>query len=258
MNRILAAVVLLPLAAVTTRLLAGAQRRVAEAWLGDGGRDRIDRIVLAEDLLLLREGITHILRSEGHEVVAAVGDAHALLAAVVEHRPDVTIADVRPPPGFRDEGLRAAIRLRAERPGEPVLILSQYMESSYAADLLSDGLGGVGYLLKDRIGALDDFLDALHRVAAGGSAMDPEVVAQLINRNWRDIDIRRRPHRQWELRPMAGSLIAPLARPSRRRRILSACASCSALPRSRNSAITSSSAAVKRCSSTTPASPTGP
>jgi DNA-binding NarL/FixJ family response regulator len=141
------------------------------------------RIVLAEDLLLLREGITHILQSEGHDVVAAVGDADALLAAVAEHRPDATIADVRLPPSFRDEGLRAAIRLRAEHPGTPVLILSQYVESSYAADLLSDGHGGVGYLLKDRVGALDDFLDAVARVAAGGSAMDPEVVAQLINRS---------------------------------------------------------------------------
>jgi DNA-binding NarL/FixJ family response regulator len=155
--------------------------------------------VLAEDLLLLREGLTHILHSEGHEVVAAVGDAPALLTAVAEHRPDLTIADVRLPPGFRDEGLRAAIELRTRRPGTPVLILSQYVEYSYAADLLSDGRGGVGYLLKDRIGALDEFLDALTRVAAGGSAMDPEVVAQLINRNRESRPIRSLSGREREV-----------------------------------------------------------
>ena len=143
------------------------------------------RIVLAEDLLLLREGLVHILHGEGHRVVAAVADADVLLAAVAEHEPDLTIADVRLPPGFRDEGLRAALRLRAERPGRPVLILSQYVEAGYAADLLADGDGAVGYLLKDRIGALDDFHDALIRVADGGTAMDPEVVAQLLHRNLR-------------------------------------------------------------------------
>ncbi|BBG00770.1 DNA-binding response regulator [Pseudonocardia saturnea] len=141
--------------------------------------------MLAEDLVLLREGITRILEAEGHEVVAAVADADSLIEAVAEHRPDVTIADVRLPPGFSDEGLRAAIRLRGQHPGEPVLILSQYVEAGYAAELLSDGAGGVGYLLKDRIGELDDFLDALQRVAAGGTAMDPEVVAQLLNRGRR-------------------------------------------------------------------------
>ncbi|MEV1291696.1 response regulator transcription factor [Pseudonocardia sp. NPDC049635] len=143
------------------------------------------RIVLAEDLVLLREGITRILAGEGHEVVAAVADAESLVRAVVEHRPDITIADVRLPPGFSDEGLRAAIRLRERHPAEPVLILSQYVEAGYAAELLSDGAGGVGYLLKDRIGELDEFLDALERVATGGTAMDPEVVAQLLNRGRR-------------------------------------------------------------------------
>lgn len=144
------------------------------------------RIVLAEDLLLLRQGLVHILHAEGHQVVAAVDDADALLAAVAEHDPDLAIIDVRLPPGFRDEGLRAALRLRHERPGRPVLILSQYVEAGYAADLLADGNGGVGYLLKDRVADLDDFHAALDRVADGGTAMDPEVVAQLLHRNRRD------------------------------------------------------------------------
>lgn len=157
------------------------------------------RIVLAEDLLLLREGLTHILRSDGHDVVAAVENAPDLVEAVRSHRPDVTIADVRLPPSFRDEGLRAAIRLRAERPGTSVLILSQYVEYTYAAELLSDGRGGVGYLLKDRVGALDEFLDAVARVAAGGSAMDPEVVAQLINRNRHDRPIASLSPREHEV-----------------------------------------------------------
>lgn len=149
--------------------------------------------------MLLREGITQILRSEGHDVVAAVADAPSMLRAAAEHRPDLTIADVRLPPGFRDEGVRAAIELRALRPGAPVLILSQYVEYSYAADLLSDGGGGVGYLLKDRIGALDDFLEALERVAAGGSAMDPEVVAQLLRRRREDRPITSLSPREREV-----------------------------------------------------------
>lgn len=137
------------------------------------------RIVIAEDLLLLRDGLVRILTGTGHEVVAAVGDAEALLAAVAEHRPDLSIVDVRLPPSYRDEGIRAALKLRPA----PVLILSQYVERTYAAELLADGRGAVGYLLKDRVTALDEFLDAVERVAGGGTAMDPEVVRQLFARN---------------------------------------------------------------------------
>ncbi|GGM79612.1 response regulator [Dactylosporangium sucinum] len=143
------------------------------------------RIVIAEDLLLLREGMVRLLTDTGHTVVAAVADATGLLAAVAEHRPDLSIVDVRLPPGFRDEGLRAALELRAAEPDTRVLIVSQYVERAYAAELLADGRGGVGYLLKDRVTALDDFLDAIERVAAGGTAMDPEVVRQLFTRGAR-------------------------------------------------------------------------
>ena len=141
------------------------------------------RIVIAEDLLLLREGLVRLLTETGHTVVAAVDNADALIAAVEEHRPGLSVVDVRLPPGFRDEGLRAALRIRAGDPEAKVLIVSQYVERAYAADLLADGRGGVGYLLKDRVTALDDFLDAVERVAAGGTAMDPEVVRQLFTRS---------------------------------------------------------------------------
>lgn len=144
------------------------------------------RIVIAEDLLLLREGLVRLLTDTGHTVVAAVDNADALVAAVTQHRPDVSIVDVRLPPGFRDEGLRAALHLRAADPDTKVLIVSQYVERAYAVELLADGRGGVGYLLKDRVTALDDFLDAIDRVAAGGTAMDPEVVRQLFTRNSRN------------------------------------------------------------------------
>lgn len=144
------------------------------------------RIVIAEDLLLLRDGLIRILTDTGHEVVAAVDNGPELERAVAGHRPDLSIVDVRLPPGFRDEGLRAALAIRAAHPGTAVLILSQYVERSYAADLLADGGGAVGYLLKDRVTSLDDFLDAIDRVAAGGTAMDPEVVRQLFARNTRD------------------------------------------------------------------------
>jgi DNA-binding NarL/FixJ family response regulator len=144
------------------------------------------RIVIAEDLLLLRDGLIRILTDTGHEVLAAVDNGPDLERAVAEHRPDLSIVDVRLPPGFRDEGLRAALAIRAEHPGAAVLILSQYVERSYAVDLLADGDGAVGYLLKDRVTSLDDFLDAIDRVAAGGTAMDPEVVRQLFARNTRD------------------------------------------------------------------------
>lgn len=143
------------------------------------------RIVIAEDLLLLRDGIVRLLSASGHDVVAAVDNAPSLLAAVPEHKPDLAVVDVRLPPGFRDEGLRAAIELRASRPELGVLVLSQYVERTYAAELLADGRGGVGYLLKDRVTALDQFLDAIDRVADGGTVMDPEVVRQLFTRNSR-------------------------------------------------------------------------
>ncbi|MEU4370410.1 response regulator transcription factor [Micromonospora chersina] len=143
------------------------------------------RIVIAEDLLLLRDGLVRLLTDTGHEVVAAVDNADDLLDAVERHRPDLSLVDVRLPPGFRDEGLRAALRLRADGRDTRVLILSQYVERAYAAELLADGRGGVGYLLKDRVTALDDFLDAVDRVAAGGTVMDPEVVRQLFTRNSR-------------------------------------------------------------------------
>lgn len=144
------------------------------------------RILIAEDLLLLREGIVRLLTDVGHTVVDAVDTAPALIAAVTAHRPDLSIVDVRLPPGFRDEGLRAALELRAVDPGTRVLIVSQYVERVYAAELLADGHGGVGYLLKDRVTALDHFLDAVERVADGGTAMDPEVVAQLFTRSGRN------------------------------------------------------------------------
>jgi DNA-binding NarL/FixJ family response regulator len=144
------------------------------------------RIVIAEDLLLLRDGLVRLLTDTGHTVVAAVGTAPELVSAVAALSPDLSIVDVRLPPGFRDEGLRAALQIRAADPGARVLILSQYVERAYATDLLADGRGGVGYLLKDRVTALDDFLDAIDRVAAGGTAMDPEVVRQLFTRNARN------------------------------------------------------------------------
>ncbi|AWT47638.1 MULTISPECIES: response regulator [Streptomyces] len=139
--------------------------------------------MLAEDSVLLRDGLTALLTRFGHTVVAAVGDAGALLTAVADHAPDVVVTDVRMPPDFADEGLRAAVRLRAERPGLPVLVLSQYVQRSYAADLLDTGDGtGVGYLLKDRVGQVEEFVDALTEVAAGGTVVDPEVVRQLLRR----------------------------------------------------------------------------
>ncbi|MFJ2867858.1 response regulator [Kitasatospora sp. NPDC087314] len=144
--------------------------------------DRL-RVVLAEDGVLLREGLVGLLARFGHQVVAAVGDADALRTAVAEHAPDIVVTDVRMPPGGSDEGLRAAVELRGSRPGLPVLVLSQYIQRSYAAELLDSGDGsGVGYLLKDRIGQVEEFLDAVGAVAAGGTVVDPEVVRQLLRR----------------------------------------------------------------------------
>ncbi|WP_354413039.1 response regulator transcription factor [Streptomyces sp. PvP037] len=141
------------------------------------------RVALAEDSVLLREGLTGLLQRCGHEVVAAVGDAEALVAEVRERDPDIVVTDVRMPPGFQDEGLHAAVRLRAERPALPVLVLSQYVQHRYASDLLDSGDGtGIGYLLKDRVGRIEEFVTALSEVADGGTVVDPEVVRQLLRR----------------------------------------------------------------------------
>jgi DNA-binding NarL/FixJ family response regulator len=138
------------------------------------------RVVIAEDSALIREGLARVIRDSGGEVVAMVGDGPSLVRAVVEHRPDVSVVDVRMPPSQRDEGLRAAIEARRQVPGAPVLVLSQYVERQYATELLADRAGGVGYLLKDRVADIREFIDALRRVARGGTALDPEVVAQLM------------------------------------------------------------------------------
>lgn len=148
-------------------------------------RDRPLRIVLAEDSVLLREGMIGLLHRFGHTVVAAVADADTLIDAVAQHSPDIVITDVRMPPGFTDEGLRAAITLRATHPGLAILVLSQYVEQTYAAELLDTGpdrTSGVGYLLKDRIGDVDEFIDAVGQVAAAGTVIDPEVVRLLLAR----------------------------------------------------------------------------
>ncbi|MDT0493682.1 response regulator transcription factor [Streptomyces griseus] len=138
--------------------------------------------MLAEDSVLLREGLIGLLSRYGHEVVS-VGDAQALISAVEEHAPDIVVTDVRMPPGFQDEGLHAAVRLREKRPTFPVLVLSQYVQRTYAAELLDSGDGtGVGYLLKDRVGQVEEFVEALHKVANGGTVVDPEVVRQLLRR----------------------------------------------------------------------------
>jgi DNA-binding NarL/FixJ family response regulator len=138
------------------------------------------RVVLGEDLYLLREGLARLLSAHDFEVVAAVGDGPALLDAMLGHRPDVAVVDVRMPPTFTDEGLRAALAARKQIPGMPVLVLSQYVEQLYARELLADGKGAVGYLLKDRVFDAVQFVDAVRRVAGGGTAMDPEVIAKLL------------------------------------------------------------------------------
>jgi DNA-binding NarL/FixJ family response regulator len=143
------------------------------------------RVVIAEDLALLRDGIVRLLRDSGMEVVAAVEDGEALVEAVTRERPDVAVVDVRLPPSFRDEGLRAALEARRRVPGTAVLVVSQYVEQTYAVELLADGAGGVGYMLKERIADPADFVEAVRRVADGGTAMDPEVVAQLVARRGR-------------------------------------------------------------------------
>jgi DNA-binding NarL/FixJ family response regulator len=138
------------------------------------------RVVIAEDAAVFREGLVRLLEDRGHRVCAAVADGEALLAAVAAHRPDVAVVDIRMPPTHTDEGLRAALRLRADHPGTGVLVFSQYIETRYAARLLQGNAAGVGYLLKDRLADVAEFTEALARVAAGGTALDPEVVSQLL------------------------------------------------------------------------------
>ncbi|MEV4176709.1 response regulator transcription factor [Nonomuraea sp. NPDC049709] len=143
------------------------------------------RIVIAEDAVVLRDGLCLLLTSRGHEVAAAVGDGEALVAAVAEHRPEVAVVDVRMPPSHTDEGLRAAIRIRRDHPDLGVLVFSQYIETRYAARLLAGGAQGVGYLLKERVADVRDFLTALERVAAGEAVLDPEVVTQIMGASGR-------------------------------------------------------------------------
>jgi DNA-binding NarL/FixJ family response regulator len=149
------------------------------------------RVVVAEDLFLLRDGLTRLLEAHGFEIAGAVGDASGLLAALVGERPDVAIVDVRLPPTFTDDGLRVALQAREEVPGLPVLVLSQYVEQLYARELLAGGDGGVGYLLKDRVFNDDQFIDAVRTVAAGGTVMDHEVVAKLLGRRAREEPLGR-------------------------------------------------------------------
>ncbi|QII02101.1 response regulator transcription factor [Rhodococcoides fascians A21d2] len=149
------------------------------------------RVIVAEDSTLLREGLVRLLAEEGHDVISSVGDADALLAAVERDRPDIVVTDVRMPPDHSDEGLRAALTIRDRWPEVAVLVLSQYVENRYAAELISGSGGKVGYLLKDRVAQVDEFLDALDRVAGGGTAFDPEVVRQLLSRTTRSNPLER-------------------------------------------------------------------
>jgi DNA-binding NarL/FixJ family response regulator len=157
------------------------------------------RVVIAEDLALLRDGLTRLLRDNGFEVVAAVTDGDALVHRVMAEKPDIAIVDVRLPPTFRDEGVRAALEARRLRPETAILIVSQYVEHAYADELLADGRGGVGYLLKDRIMDVGEFVEAVRRVAEGGTALDPEVVAQLFTHRRRSEPLERLTPRELEV-----------------------------------------------------------
>jgi DNA-binding NarL/FixJ family response regulator len=157
------------------------------------------RVVIADDAVLLREGLVRLVEENGHTVVAAVGDGPSLVSSIVEHKPDVSIVDVRMPPSHTDEGLRAAVEARSLVPGTPILVLSQYVEVSYADDLLADRLGAVGYLLKDRVSLVAEFLDGLRRVAGGGTVLDPELVSQLLVRRRRDDPLRNLTPREREV-----------------------------------------------------------
>ncbi|HYB29817.1 MAG TPA: response regulator transcription factor [Solirubrobacteraceae bacterium] len=157
------------------------------------------RVVIAEDLVLLRDGLTRLLRDNDIEVAAAVSDGEALVREVVARRPDLAIVDIRLPPSFQDEGLRAALEARRRVPDLAVLVVSQYVEHTYAQELLADGRGGVGYLLKDRVMHVADFLEAVRRVAGGGTALDPDVVAQLFSRHREDGPLERLTPRELEV-----------------------------------------------------------
>jgi DNA-binding NarL/FixJ family response regulator len=157
------------------------------------------RVVVAEDLFLLRDGLVRLLEAHGFEITEAVSTGPALLCALLTHRPDVAIVDVRLPPSFTDEGLQAALAARREVPGLPVLVLSQYVEQLYARELLADQAGGVGYLLKDRVFNDDQFIEALRAVAGGGTVMDPEVVSKLLVRRARDEPVSRLSPREREV-----------------------------------------------------------
>ncbi|MFY1668441.1 response regulator [Plantactinospora sp. WMMB334] len=157
------------------------------------------RVVLAEDLYLLRDGLSRMLTAHGFEVVAAVETGPELLAALLERRPDVAVVDVRLPPTQTDEGLQAALAARRQVPGLPVLVLSQHVEQLYARELLADGTGGIGYLLKDRVFNAEQFVDAVRRVAGGGMAMDPDVIAKLVARSSRDTPMARLTPREREV-----------------------------------------------------------
>jgi DNA-binding NarL/FixJ family response regulator len=160
------------------------------------------RVVIAEDLALLRDGLTRLLRDNQIEVVAAVADGESLVREVLALRPDLAVVDVRLPPGYRDEGLRAALELRRQLPGTAVLVISQYVEPTYAEELLADRAGGVGYLLKDRVMHVTDFIEAVRRVADGGTALDPEVVAQLFSRRRNEEPLERLTPREREVLAM--------------------------------------------------------
>ncbi|MFF4356616.1 response regulator [Streptomyces sp. NPDC001107] len=162
------------------------------------------RAVIAEDSVLLRIGVVRVLEMAGFEVVAEVGDAEALLAAVEEHRPDIAVVDVRMPPGFTDEGVRAALVVKRQWPKTAVLLLSQYVEERYATDLLSANTSGIGYLLKQRVADVEEFAATLRRVAAGGTALDPQVVSQLLVRRHSDPLDRLTPREREVLELMAG------------------------------------------------------
>ncbi|MGW1889004.1 response regulator transcription factor [Streptomyces sp. NPDC002004] len=163
----------------------------------------VKRAVIAEDSVLLRIGLVKVLEAAGFEVAAETADAEGLLTAVEEHRPDIAVVDVRMPPGFTDEGVRAALVIRRQWPDTAVLLLSQYVEERYAADLLSEHTDGVGYLLKQRVADVEEFIEALRRVASGGTALDPQVVAQLLVRRGSDPVDRLTPREQDVLASMA-------------------------------------------------------
>ncbi|AVH96788.1 DNA-binding response regulator [Streptomyces cinereoruber] len=157
------------------------------------------RLVLAEDQFLLREGLTRLLELNEFEIVAAVGTGPELTRALAEHEPDIALVDIRMPPTHTDEGLRAVLDARRRRPGQPSLLLSQYVDQLYARELLADGEGGVGYLLKDRVFNSSQFIEALHQVAAGGTVMDPDVVSRMMSHNSQDQQISRLTDREREV-----------------------------------------------------------